>query len=486
MASPKRVALVCTLLVAGLSLGGCTHEVMAERHEPIGAGLRVGLIASGYEPSYPVAMSQAGGHLHQTILWHKVEFSLDRAECKNASTDPAAKVVRSPSSNPATCYNWGAVDKKFKAFLGIDPKGPGRPIGSVRILGKQRWPGSDCPTGVKACPPAAPHVQHFENFVAAATERYGPGTHYDVPRWMLWNEPNVAVNWGRSSWGRNGSKAKNAAISAGAKRYIALLQRFRAGAKRGNPAVKVDAGEIAQAQKNSTEPNLWTRVFVKNAPGGLYDALTIHPFSQTPAAAAEKVQKTRNLLKKHGVGGKPIGVTAFGWSVGKGDPNKDGWKCVANEAEQAAYFRQSIKAFKQIQGVHQAVWFNLTDNDLGMEDGDLREGSSDPVCINTSYYTGANKLTLNNYGVYKRKRNGTTGTLYPREICNAFRAASGLKGKCATVESPAAAACGCWVTCTNGSTSQIAAEGSDAHCQSVGTSLCEPAGYASHKYVPCH
>jgi hypothetical protein len=486
-----------------------------------GSKLALGVIASGYEAIAAQAMHQAGGTMHQTILWENVEYELGGTLSCNGTDNPCrnedhvcsqgrcvhkrcdaskflpGKVVRSPSSNPATCYNWSNVDRAFDGYT-EGASAPRARIKSVRVLGKQPWSGCKSDK-VKACPPQ--HLGHFKNFVAAATKRYGPGTEYSVHRWMLWNEPNVSKAWGVPDWGQPGSRAEANAISEGAREYAALLVHFRDAARSGNSQVKIHAGEIALAQSNSTEPNLWTRVFLEraakleNAPGGrkLFDGLTVHPFSRTPRMAAEKVKKVRVLLKKHGLNRRTIGVTAFGWSVGEpakgpdGKPKGDGWKCVPNEKAQAAYFLRSLRGFRRVGGVGQVVWFNLMDNDLssaGYKDG--------PACINRKNYGDAKNLNqLNNYGLFRRNPNGTTDTLAPRVICNKFRRKAGHStGSCTGHRKPSTSAqgeCGCTAFCKNGTRHAITATIDNAtQCDAVARTVCTQAGgLQSYAYQMC-
>lgn len=333
----------------------------------------IGIRPSGEGASYVQAMVESGADsVHKTLFWDQVQ---------------------------PTRYgplNW--PDQEFQVY-----EQAGMDVTTIRVTAAPDWAvaGGDCPTSI--CPPSPNFYHDFYVFMREVAERYGPtGTHAHIERFILWNEPNSAENWG----GRN-------YLDGTAAEYSDLLVRFSAGAKAGDPSVAIDAGEVAAASPccdNSTKE--WARRFANyNTEKGRndnYNILTIHPYSEFPGQIAEKIRNYRDLP------GVPAAVpTEFGWSRGEPVNQEGAYKCAASETEQRSLFLNSLREIREnTVDVGRVVWFNGVDN------------KKDKVveCWNSYYGPSGEALRYDNFGLYRREPDGTTENLEPRLIRDAFKA----------------------------------------------------------------
>ena len=192
----------------------------------------------------------------------------------------------------------------------------------------------------KSHPPT--NVRDYSDFVAVFTSRYRE----EITHVQLWNEPNLAEEWGRRP------------VDAGA--YVELLRAGFAGARRGNPRATVVSASLAQ----TLEPDLETSA-------GLDDLayldrmyrLGAAPFLDVVAANAyglwtgpgdrrvgagytnlPRILLVRDVMARHGDGAKPLWVSEFGWNAQptgwQGRPSP--WGQV-DEATQAAHLLGSYR-----------------------------------------------------------------------------------------------------------------------------------------------
>ncbi len=344
-----------------------------------------------------------------TLPWKQIEGTCD---------------VGPPGCAPAN-YAWGKFDGRFRDFTDN-----GVQIRTLRIANAPDWAveGQSCPTSlngrkVNMCPPSPDHYQDLRDFARDAARRYGPASSFNVRRFALWNEPNLITNWGGSLY-----------IYRNAHQYSDMLQYFRDGidAPRGDPAVKVDAGEVAAGSASSLDggsdlARAWARYFAaytdRQERDSDYDDLTIHAYSEDPAQIPAKIF---NYAQLPGVDGR-VSVTEFGWAAGTPSPaNTDQqWKC-ATAQEQAAKFTaavQDVRAMDSAEAtVHRLVWFSAVDNEPDLLrhtpkclDDTGRYDSVDPSCQTQPFPPGEVRCVTNTFGLFMLAPDGSLDS--PAEAC---------------------------------------------------------------------
>ena len=315
-------------------------------------------------------------------------------------------------------YDWGKFDRRFQTFIEREV-----PVKSIRITNAPDWAvdGGRCPTTlndrrVSMCPPSPDHYSALRAFARDAAHRYGPTfSKYRIQRFGLWNEPNLINNWGGSP-----------SVFRNAHQYSDMLAAFYDGitSRGGDPAVKVDAGEIAAGSESplaggSDEPRAWARYFAsytdRRGRSSEYDALTIHPYSEDPTQIPTKIF---NYGALPGVEGR-VNVTEFGWAAGTPAPrNTDQqWKCTSAQ-EQADKFTatvQDVRAMDESEAtVKQLVWFSGVDNQPDPQrhgskcvDDTGRYNSVDPTCELDPAPQGEVRCVTNTFGLYMVAPDGT-------------------------------------------------------------------------------
>jgi hypothetical protein len=282
----------------------------------------------------------------------------------------------------ASAPDWTILDNNFGLYRdeGVD-------IGSVRVVVAPNWAvaGGRCANEFLMCPPSRAHYGDFKRFIIKAVERYGPGTEYDIERWILWNEPDEGKKWG-------GEDVADRSYED----YSDLLARFHDAVVQANPDAKVDAGEV---RGGTAEPGEWVKRFARfntqEGRNGNYEALTFHGYSPDAASIVEKI-------KAHGrlPGVQRVSVSEFAWAVGEPNPDAPGgsFKCVANEGQQKQKFVETVEQVRDnTSGVGRLVWLSVIDrNDRG--DKEIR-------CFDP-WYDGDVREGINPYGLYKRSPDG--------------------------------------------------------------------------------
>ncbi|HEX2326443.1 MAG TPA: hypothetical protein VHQ00_13675, partial [Chloroflexota bacterium] len=190
------------------------------------------------------------------------------------------------------------------------------------------------PDSTKTHPPQ--DVRDYGDYVAAFVERYQG----QVDHVQLWNEPNLTNEWG-------GRPVDPAA-------YVELLKAGYLGARRASPSVRVLSGMLAPTLEpdrpdarglddllyldrmylHGAQP--YFDILAGNAYGlhtGPEDRQVGPPYTNFP-----RLLLTREVMLRHGDGGKAVWVTEFGWNAlpegWTGDPSP--WGEVSPE-QQAEY-----------------------------------------------------------------------------------------------------------------------------------------------------
>ncbi len=150
----------------------------------------------------------------------------------------------------------------------------------------------------------------YADYIAAFTERYEGKINYVI----LWNEPNLALEWGFRQ--------------VDPEEHVNMLQQAYLGAKRGNPAVQVLGGAVAPTLEPVGSPNgMHDLTFLERMyAAGLadtYDILSIHsyglghPHDEAPAAERlnyRRAELVRDLMVRNGDAHKRTAITESGWN----------------------------------------------------------------------------------------------------------------------------------------------------------------------------
>ncbi len=154
------------------------------------------------------------------------------------------------------------------------------------------------------------HFADFARFVEAFTARY----RNEVEAVIIWNEPNLAFEWGFQS--------------PDPVRYVRLLEVATPAAHRGNPNVMVLAGALAPTLEPIGSPYGMNEIDYLTALyeagfKGTFDALAVHtygfryPPDDLPAPDRlnfRRLELLRAIMVAYGDGDKPIVVTESGWN----------------------------------------------------------------------------------------------------------------------------------------------------------------------------
>ena len=325
------------------------------------------------------AAADAGGEVHMGLSWRKVQF-----------------VEGSPP-------DFSDVKAKFETFL-VENGGPG--IASVRVIDAPEWAAGGCEytANVTSCPPTSDFYPEFREFVTQAVTELGPGTDFNIDRFILWNEPSLDKKWG-------GEDVDDRSFVD----YSNLLNQFRPAvtAATNSAGVSVEAGEVAAG---GSKPVTWARKFTQyNSDRGRndnYDVLTIHAYAETASGVVGKINQHAGLR-----GVEEVAVSEFGWAVGRPNPNSPGegdYKCTSLSGQNQK-FRDTVTLVKRnTTDVTALVWLNVIDENKGKT-----------KCIdNTGYYAKSKRDGISPYGLFKRAPRGGLGTISERPIVNSFRKAA--------------------------------------------------------------
>ncbi len=154
------------------------------------------------------------------------------------------------------------------------------------------------------------HYPDFARYVAAFAARYADSVGYLI----IWNEPNLAFEWGYRMVSPAG--------------YVALLQQAYAAAKAANPAVVVLAAPLAPTLEPDGSPwglndLIYLERMYRAGAAPYFDALAVHTYGFTFPPEAEpgpeilnfrRIELIRAIMEAHGDADKPIYVTESGWN----------------------------------------------------------------------------------------------------------------------------------------------------------------------------
>ena len=173
----------------------------------------------------------------------------------------------------------------------------------------------------------------FADFVAQFAARYA-GV---VDHIIVWNEPNIAFEWGYQQVDPAG--------------YVALLKAVYPKAHAANPKVVILLAPLAPTLEPPGSPNglddlLYLEALLKAGAAGNFDALAVHTYGfkeppEAPPAADtlnfRRVELLHDLMARYGQGGVPVYITETGWN------DSPRWTLAVTPAQRIEY---TIDGFK--------------------------------------------------------------------------------------------------------------------------------------------
>jgi photosystem II stability/assembly factor-like uncharacterized protein len=206
--------------------------------------------------------------------------------------------------------------------------------------------------------PAPWRVEAYGEFTRRVAERYGER----LAGVILWNEPNLALEW-------NDQTPDPAS-------FVALLRAGYAGVKVAAPDLPALLGGPATSMGdgvNALNDLDFLRQIYALGGGDAFDGLAAHPYGfgrppqEEPAPERlnfRRLELQRAIMEEFGDGAKPVWITESGWRVSAPDP-ADAWQVVTPQT-QRAYTQEMLawagERYPWLRGV--ALWELNGDQDL--------------------------------------------------------------------------------------------------------------------------
>lgn len=187
-----------------------------------------------------------------------------------------------------TDFDWGAIEKKngtldFSVWDALVEKSQKHGVEVLPIASGY------VPERVRPFPR---HPDEFAEFYAKAASRYEGKMKY----WEVVNEPDHISFWG--------------GLTPNPREYSVLLKKTYTAIKKQAPTTTVLYGGV------SGVPFEYIETTLKEGCGGYFDIMNVHPYNWggvQEGVLIPKIEKLRALMKKYGVGEKPIWITEFGY-----------------------------------------------------------------------------------------------------------------------------------------------------------------------------
>ncbi|HUE75606.1 MAG TPA: endo-1,4-beta-xylanase [Chloroflexota bacterium] len=186
------------------------------------------------------------------------------------------------------------------------------------------------------------NFEDYGDFVHAVVSHFKGRVYY----YQIWNEPNIYPEWGDQSIDAAG--------------YTRLLEIAYRRAKEADPNVRILSAPLAQTLETNTR-NLSELVFLnqmyEHGAQNSFDILFAngYGFDRPPDDAPDpnvlnfaRVTLVREIMERHGDGGKPIWFNEFGWNASPDSLPRDKllWGQVT-EQQQADYTAQAIRLARE-------------------------------------------------------------------------------------------------------------------------------------------
>ena len=179
----------------------------------------------------------------------------------------------------------------------------------------------------------------YGTYVRRVVERY----HGRVRAYIIWNEPNLAIEWG-------GQTPDPVA-------FTALLKVGYEAVRAGDPEAVVVAAGLAPTNSNNTkamDERHFLQAMYQAGAAGYFDVLAAHPYSfgQAPTITArqstqptfDRLKELREIMVAHGDTAKPVWITEMGWTVA---PPPDQVDIAVSLTQQADYLVEALQIIRR-------------------------------------------------------------------------------------------------------------------------------------------
>lgn len=202
-------------------------------------------------------------------------------------------------------------------------------------------------------------IDAYERFVRSVADRYCG----KVSGYIIWNEPNLALEWNHRPPDPLG--------------YVALLRAGHRGVKAGDPEAKVISAGLAPTNTDNAQAmddRRFLEEMYRHGAGRYFDVLAAHAygFGRPPGVpfqeenferdgleglVFQRVVALRSIMVRSGDASKPVYITEMGWTV---EPvAHSAWQQVTPE-QQADYILQALElAEASWPWLEQAIIWNL-------------------------------------------------------------------------------------------------------------------------------
>lgn len=201
-----------------------------------------------------------------------------------------------------------------------------------------------------------PDPGKYAGFLRQLVQRYGPGGAFwaahpevrplPIRDWQVWNEPPSKGFW---------------SLQPFQKRYVDLLKAARFAIKVTDPGARVVLAGLTWRS--------WEDLgkIYKAGGRGLFDAVSLHTYTQRPVNVKYIVDLVRKVMIKNGDGRLPVLITELSWPSGKGR-STDNYGYEVTPAQQAVKLRQVLpmlaEARKRLH-IERVYWFSWLSIDRG-------------------------------------------------------------------------------------------------------------------------
>jgi hypothetical protein len=221
----------------------------------------------------------------------------------------------------------------------------------ANVLYAPKWAAVDPRHGA-----SPPEPGPYAGFLRALVQRYGPAgslwaehpgvTPRPIRDWQVWNEPPSQGFW---------------SLQPFQKRYVELLRAARFGIKITDPGARVVLAGLTWRS--------WEDLgkIYKAGGHGLFDAVSLHPYTVRPADVKYIVKLNRRVMARNGDGALPVLITELSWPSGKGK-SKDDYGYEVTPKEQAVRLSQVLPMLAEARTrlkIERVYWHSWLSTDRG-------------------------------------------------------------------------------------------------------------------------
>jgi hypothetical protein len=268
---------------------------------PWPAFVRAGLAATLAALTVAVAAEPARGDVSPGVVPQDPPTEADLALMEQGGVETVRFQVTWSAIEPARGrFDWAALDLYMDALArhGLEPL--------PYVFGTPAWVASQ-----PKHPPIDDDADRsaWRSFLTAIVTRYGPRGDFwrnraakaPVRRWQIWNEPNFEFYWDPEP-----DPAAYAELVKVSARAIHAVDRR---------ATILLAG-VAPVRSGTRWWIYLRRFYDVDGIKAHFDAVALHPYSQTMDDLRWQVKRARRIMGKAGDGRTPLAITEVGWSSG--------------------------------------------------------------------------------------------------------------------------------------------------------------------------